>query len=246
MGRIIFNDFKKMFGNRNIYLSIVIMGSIFILVNISRVIGIRVTGNYISIMQSTLNNEIMLILFLFSIVGGGFLYCMEEKHNYIQFEILRIGVKKFTMSKIVVSVTGGFLTAFISTMLGCVGTEIYLIINRAEREGVLWNQLFNYMSYTIMLALLCGILSTMGFVVTTILSNFYIGMVFPLIIYYVVVIFNSRFPIPEMFKIEIVYFEMAGMNINNGLIYGILYTLCLLILLYWIAGKCIRRRLEHA
>lgn len=100
------------------------------------------------------------------------------------------------------------------------------------------------------MSMLCGVLSSLGFVVTTILSNYYIGLTFPLLLYYMIVILNTWLPIPEMLKIERVYLAITAVDRYYSslhyIIYGVLYTLCLLVVFYYIAKNRVQRRLEHA
>lgn len=67
----------------------------------------------------------------------------------------------------------------------------------------------NFFWEEIMLCMLCGILSALGFVVTTFLANYYIGLTVPVLMYYMLVVLNTCLPLPEMIKIENVYFSIA-------------------------------------
>lgn len=140
MGRVITTDLRKMFSSKIIYLSILGLGIIFSCTNLSAILVSRNPGNAVTLMKSVLNQDMMLVLFLFCIVGGGFLYCTEAKYNYMQFEILRVGVKRFVVSKIAVSMLGGFLTAFCGMVLGCIGQELLLIVASADTAVLTANQ----------------------------------------------------------------------------------------------------------
>ena len=100
----------------------------------------------------------------------------------------------------------------------------------------------------LILSLLCGLLSALGFVVTTFVSNYYIGMTVPILIYYVLLTLYNWVPMPTMLKISTVYFHIVAVDDNYAsyFIYALLYTLCHLVFFYMIAKVRIERRLEHA
>ena len=121
-------------------------------------------------------------------------------------EIQRIGVTKFTLSKIIVSMTGGFVTAFAGILIGGTGIEIMIFMKRGESYFPEPLECLNFACSAFLFCTLCGILSTLGFVVTTVLTDYYIGLSLPISIYYVIVIFNSWLHIPDRLRIESVYF----------------------------------------
>lgn len=250
MERIINADFKKFFSNKNIYFCALGIGTAFVLNCANQILSGRYSATVTDYLSNNLSDDVLLVCFIFCIVGGGFLYCSEEKYNFLYMEIQRIGVTKFTLSKIIVSMTGGFVTAFAGILIGGTGIEIMIFMKRGESYFPEPLECLNFACSAFLFCTLCGILSTLGFVVTTVLTDYYIGLSLPILIYYVIVIFNSWLHIPDRLRIESVYFLYSNLNehyhYSPYIIYGILYSFCLLILFYTIAKSRIQRRMEHA
>ena len=250
MGKLIITDLKKLFGDYLIYLSMIGLGFAYILGYLEMIQGQFYVGGIDQAMLFIESNEIVLIAFLLCIVGGGFLYCREVKHGYLKFEIQRTGVGKYTLSKLITSLAGGFLTAIAGMIISIIGIIGILWIKYADKT-LIWSdwEAFEQMMWVwILKALLCGVLSAMGFLVTTFVSNYYIGLITPLILYYVILDLEIWIPIPPILQFSNVYNNIIGLESGyvGYLIYALLYTSCLLTLFYMIAKVQIQRRLEHA
>lgn len=192
----------------------------------------------------------MLFCFLICIVGGSFLYCVEEKYGYLNYEIQRAGVKIYTISKMLVSVVSGFMTAIIGIFSG-IGVMILVSYVKYDDKTKIWptmNNLERFAWEVILFAMLCGLLSAIGFLVTTVCANYYIGMTVPIIIYYVLLSIRNWIAIPIPLQISKVYLHVG--YIDSGyiyyFIYALLYTSCWLTIVYKIAKNRIQRRMEHA
>ena len=248
----ILTDLKKLFGDYHIYLCMIGLGGIFCLMYICTLssdayIG-GVVNSYLTISEGS---EILLLSFLLCIVGGSFLYCAEEKHSYLNFEIQRVGARKYTISKLITSLIGGFSTRFVANVIFLVGIMIHqwfalggLYFGEDGGAVMLWTCLFS--------SLRCAVLSAIGFLVSTYVPNYYIAMTVPLIMYYTILqveYWVSYFlPVfPERFFFSSIYIEgISGEHLAKGFLYAIMYTACIVVIMYKMARKSIERRLEHA
>lgn len=250
MVRIFCTELRKMFGSFHIYLCMVILGIIYILAYFGTLSSkhyiMGMTNSYAVISQGS---EVMLVAFLLSVVGGSFLYCAEEKHSYFFFEIQRIGTSGYTAGKILTSVFGGFITYIAGSMIFIGGICLHrfwlygtIVVEKAE--FLVWVCVFS--------ALRCGVLSAMGFLVSTFVENYYIAMTAPLLIYYAVLqleywvsVFLPQLPSSLFFS----SIYMAGLTEGGGwkeFILAFLYTACICLIMYGISKRSIERRLEHA
>ena len=248
----IWEDLKKIFGDYHIYLCMVGLG----LVYFFAYLGTLSTNTYrfgvlASYQNIAVGNELVLLAFLLCIVGGSFLYCAEEKHNYLNFEIQRIGVKKYTISKLVVALVGGFSTFVVGNLIYLLGILLHhwyvfggISFEEENWVAMMWMWLF--------FALRCGVLSAIGFLVSTYVPNYYIAMTVPLLLYYIILEveywISLYLPIiPKKLFFTDIYFagRIEGDDLQEFL-FALLYTACILVIMYCMAKKRIERRLEHA
>lgn len=251
MVRKLYIDLEKMFGSYYIYLCMISLGLVYIVVYFqtlsSGMYQFGIVASYDSVAEGSM---VMLVSFLLSIVGGSVFYCAEEKYGYFRFEIQRVGTSVYTISKLLISVIGGFCTVIVGNLIYLCGIILHRLwmfgtITFVEEniEHLIWLWLFS--------ALRCGVLSAIGFLVSTYISNYYIAMTVPLLMYYVILELeywiSIYFPIiPEKFFFTDAY--LAGYVEGNDLhefIFALLYTACVLIIIYRIAKSRIERRLEH-
>lgn len=248
----ILTDLKKIFGDYHIYLCMIGLGGIFLLMYIctlsSEVYIGGVVNSYSTISEGS---EILLLSFLLCIVGGSFLYCAEERHNYLNFEIQRVGVGKYTISKLITSLIGGFSTRFVANVIFLVGIMVHqwLVLGKISfGEGgiavVMWMSLFS--------SLRCAVLSAIGFMVSTYVPNYYIAMIVPLLMYYTILqveYWVSYFlpMLPESFFFSSIYMGgIIGERYGQEFVFAIMYTACIMVIMYKMAKRSIERRLEHA
>ena len=250
MVRMLWTDLRRLFGDYHIYVCMAGLGILYLVTYLETFADIpesNITNIFHLITEGT---EILLLAFLLCIVGGSFLYCADEKHGYMKFEIQRIGVGAFTICKLLTSFLGGFLT-----VIG--GNSIFLV-------GVLLHKFFVIGSvpfkdpYIVMelvwlfTALRCGVLSAIGFLVTTYVTNFYIAMTIPLLLYYGILQvegwFSYFFPwFPNgLFFSSIYHRAKYGFETEQQrYLFALLYTACIFVVMYRMAKKRIVRRLEH-
>lgn len=248
MANMILTDLRKMFGNYQIYLSMLSLSVVYTLTFVEQLRSNKFMGDFTNGFQMILVSDTMIYIFLICIVGGSFMYCAEEKYGYFKFEIQRVGVHAFTVGKLLTSLIGGFLTSIIG-IFGSIGAVIVFSYISYANKAAIWpsaEQLENMIWSVLLLALLCGLLSTMGFLVTTFCANYYIGMAAPIILYYVLLLLLKWFHVPQMFQISYVYLEGGAMSEGylSYFIYAVMYTACLQIIFYRIAKWRIKRRLE--
>jgi hypothetical protein len=250
MVRAIKEDFSKIFGDYRVYLCMFGLMIVCLLSYFEMIRGQNFYNDVENGFTNLLGNEIILFCFLICIVGGSFLYCIEERHGYLTYVIKSVGVKNYVIGKLLVATVSGFVIAFVGLILTMMAMSLFLmtvyqgsmisVITVAAFERIVWQ--------IVLFAMLCGLLSAMGFLVTTFYANYYIGLTTPILIYYAILSIYNFVPIPVSLQISKVYLMVAF--VESGFvyyfIYALLYTLCYLVIFYRIAVKQVQRRIEHA
>lgn len=248
MVKTLVNDLRKMFGDYHIYLCTILLGLMYSFAYMQLDAESLYADTLATAYVTITGREIVLLCFLISVVGGSFLYCTEEKYGYLNFEIQRVGVDIYTSSKLITSVVGGFFTNFVGTILNCCAVFFIIFIKFGHVNLGTWMKLENMIWEIIMHSLLCGLLSALGFVVTTFISNYYIGMTVPILAYYAILTISLWIPIPSKYKIQNVFLGVDA--IQSGYLsffaFAMLYLICFLIFFFIIARRRIQRRIEHA
>ena len=244
-------DLKKLFGDYHIYLCMIGLGLINILGYLcslsSGVYRFGYVSSYRGVAESS---ELLLLAFLLCVVGGSLLYCAEEKYGYLNFEIQRVGVGRYTVSKLLTSFIGGFCTLVASSFIFLCGIIVHhyfalgvISFGNEEWTGLFWMWMFA--------ALRCGLLSVIGFLVSTYVPNYYIAMTMPLLIYYAILQVQHWiwvfFPtIPMQYQFSKIYMSGIIGDDMERFAFAVVYTACLCLIMYFMAKRCIERRLEHA
>lgn len=249
---VIWTELKKLFGDYHIYLCMIGLGLINSLVYLGSLSsGLYRFGYVPSYRSVSESSEIMLLAFLLCVAGGSFLYCAEEKYGYLNFEIQRIGVGRYTISKLLASLVGGFCTYIAANTIFMCGIILhqYLELGSISFANENMTELFWMWMFS---ALRCGVLSGIGFLVSTYVPNYYIAMTMPLLIYYGILqvehwvsVFFPGIPMGVYFSD--VYFQgmIEGKDMQRFM-FALLYTACVFVIIYRLAKGCIERRLEHA
>ena len=245
MVRTVKNDLDKIFRSYHIYLCILAWGSIYTFSCWKYLSEQIYIGTLVNQLEYMFGDAVSLYCFLACVIGGSFLYCAEEKHRYLQFEIQRIGVKKYAGSKLCVSYIGGFLVV----LLGTIQTVllIYLLFYSGIEDWTsIWGSMADIQAFVWTVlgrCMMCGMLSAMGYLTAVFYANFYVAMTVPIIAYYAFLVSAAFISIPQHIQFQKVYLYMDS---SGKLIYACMYSLCLLIIFYRIAVYGTQRRLEHA
>lgn len=250
MLKMIKTDMQKIFLNSRIYICMVVLGAVYSLAYLEMTKGQNYFMDFTNGFTVLSGNAIMVFCFLICIVGGSFLYCSEEKYGYFKYEIQRVGIRIYTLSKVVCSVFSGFMTAVVGIGIN-IGMMIFYAFIVYEDVSKIWpniEKLERFVWEIIVFSMLCGLLSAIGFLVTTFCTDIYIGITSPIIIYYILVCLTNWIPIPLVLQISKVYLHVGYVEDGHELLfcYALLYTACWMVLIYKIARKMIQRRLERA
>ena len=243
MVRTIKNDLVKMFSSYHFYLCVLAWGGIYTFSCWKfQSEQLQVGSDLPNLLWSIFGGSIILYCFLACVIGGSLLYCAEERHRYLQFEIQRIGVKKYVASKLCVSYTGGFLVVLLGTVLTAI--LIYMMFY-VGLEDKLWDMMeIQQLAWTVLgHCMLCGILSVMGYLTAVFYSNVYVAMTIPIVVYYALLALYGIFSVPDkvQFHKYFIYLDSRG-----GLISACIWSVCMLAVFYIIAVYRTKRRLEHA
>lgn len=247
MVKMIRTDMQKVFGDCHIYVCILALGVIHSFASLELMRSQKAYTNFIDVYLNLSWSSVILFCFLICIAGGSFLYCTEEKYNYLYYEVQRSGVRIYTVSKLVISLVSGFIIAITGMMFSAILVSLYAVC----KARATWPSMEEFQEFAcelILLALLCGLLSAIGFLVTTFYANYYVAITAPILVYYALLSMYLWIPVPMVLQISKVY------NYNNypssgflsQLAYALLYTIFLLFIFYKIAKRRIQRRMEHA
>lgn len=233
------------------YVSMMGLGLVYILIYLGTLSSERYIYGIVSSFRNVADgSEIMLLSFLLSIVGGGFLNCAEEKYGYIIFEIQRVGVRTYTASKLLASVFGGFCTVIAGNLIYICAIVIHHFILFGTISFA--DENIEYLVWMCMFAALrAGVLSAIGFLVSTYVPNYYIVLTMLLLIYYAILSIQNWIPlilpmISSKFFFSKVYIILSNENYLSKFLFALLYTASILIIIHWMAEKRIERRLEYA
>lgn len=244
MVRAVKNDMAKLFSSYHIYLCILTWGGIYTFSCWKYLSELFYIGSLTNSLQTVFDSTIVLYCFLACVIGGSFLYCAEQKHRYLQFEIQRIGLKTYTRSKLCVSYIGGFLVVLAGVVLTIL--LVYLLFYRGMGASEVWGSMMDIQTFAWNIlgkCMMCGMLSVMGYLTAVFYSNFYVAMTVPIIAYYALLAIYGFISVPKSFQFQQVYLYMDS---RGKLLYACLYSLCLLVVFYKIAVYQTQRRLEHA
>lgn len=253
MVRMVNTDLRKLFGDYHIYACMAGMAFVYMLVHLQTVHGMGDTFGIVNAYKRVAGgSEVMLVAFLLSIVGGSFLHCAEEKHGYLGLEIQRVGAGVYTASKLFVSLVGGFCTKIAGDIMFLLGISAHklFLTEAVSFQGEKWEYMVWMMLFS---ALRCGVLSAIGFLITTNVANYYIGMSMPIILYYGILQveywFSVFFPIfPDSFYFSDIYnsYSYTEDGFQQKFVFAVLYTACISVVMYRMARARVERRMEHA
>lgn len=201
------------------------------------------------LLLQTNSTGMIMYMFVFSIAGGGFFFCAEAKSGNLRYVVGRSDVRTYARSKMCLSFLGGFFTIFIGMLL-VVGalTGILAVFNHSFDGMVLeWHDLQNELLYDLFFCILGGVMSAIAFLVTTLIPDYFIAVIVPIIVHYVLL--NVTGGLPQPFRHSRI-FIYEGLPLWNSTALHFVYALLVAALLCWIMEQIciwrIERRLEHA
>lgn len=186
------------------------------------------------------------------IIGGGLDYCREVKNGYLHYNLVRSGVREYSFSKILGAALSGFFCIFCGLGLNSILSvltytikvgDLLQVITRipGEETAVILEHIQTLFGMSCMGALL----SMLGLVIITIVSDYFMGIAMPVLFFYVSTGISNNIGLPfylnistyfrpALFKIPVVYF-----------IYVFIFTCLLGYFLYSFMAWKIERRMEH-
>lgn len=240
-------DLKKAFSNSRLYVSI--FGLAFVLIlNILPMLQFTDHPTLEGMLGESNSSGMVLYFFIFCIAGGGFFFCTETKSGNLRYLIGRSSVRSYTRSKMCISFLCGFLTIFVGVLLEIAAYMGILALYNHSFQGMVWDWpgLQEELLYCLSLCILGGLLSSIAFLVTTIIPNYFIAIIVPIMVHYLLLNITGDFPLQMNYSIIFIY----KIALWNSLPLHFAYEFFIAALLCWLMEqvciKRIERRLEHA
>lgn len=139
-----------------------------------------------------------LVCFILCVVGGGISFCMEQKSQSIRYIVLRGNTRNYAVSKILSAFLGGYLVTLVGMVLG----EFFLTFPLYIQQGD-WGVLTSHMDEigldileTLIMSFRYGLLSVTALLVSVYISDLFITMIMPLVLYYAYLNISGWFHFP--------------------------------------------------
>lgn len=189
------------------------------------------------------------------IVGGGLDYCKEVKNGYLYFNVARNGVKTYSIGKIIAAGIGGFVCACFGLLLHNLAAFFTIFYHTGNFQKTIIKgteqTAFSVVSTLFLMifgiSLFCALLSMFGLMVTTIVSDYFMGVAMPILAYHCYAIIVNRKNLPDFLNLSVVYYYPAYLsdNLIRSYLYALLLTCCAGYIFYRLIVRNIGRRLEH-
>lgn len=187
------------------------------------------------------------------IIGGGLDYCREVKNGYLHYNLVRSGVREYSLSKILSAALSGFFCIFCGLGLNSILSVLTSTIRKGdflrtitETPGQETAVILEHIQTLFGMSCLGGLLSMVGLVIITIVSDYFMGIAMPVLILYVSSGISTRLGIPFYLKISTIYCAPAFFkNPVQYFLYVFIFTCLLGYFLYSFMAWKIERRMEH-
>ena len=127
-----------------------------------------------------------ILSFILCVVGGGISFCIEQKSHSTTYIVLRGNTRNYAIGKVVSAFLGGYLTAFIGFVCGELSLALTLYVQQGNWKG--FTSCIDQISLDILgnfvMSLRYGIFSVIALLMSIFISDLFITMVMPLVIYF--------------------------------------------------------------
>ncbi|MBR1865288.1 MAG: hypothetical protein IJ801_02150 [Lachnospiraceae bacterium] len=192
----------------------------------------------------------MLLFYMLCVVGGGLDYCMDVKHHYMRYMVIRSDLTTYALSKTAISAIAGYISMLIGQVFFLGMMALYLLWDRwgaGETMSVAGDA--SEMWWTILtFSLLGALLSVLGLFVTSLVPNIFVGIASPVLLYYMAITLTNKHWTNPAILPACIYFPNDYALFGGGIRqfgYALLVTLCLLMLLYIGIHRRMKRRGEN-
>lgn len=202
-------------------------------------------------------------------MGGGSLFLMtgilplfayattfasEWEQRATSFWLVRTGVRRYAISKVLVSALSGFLTTFVGLALFVLIIRIKLPLSSdASAGGSVYASLVEqgmpiqyFLFHITHFSLTAALFAVIAIWVSTYIPNKFVTIAAPLVIYFVTFRFTTQLPIPEYLKadsiVELIY-DAGSPSASLLIKLGIVVLLCTL--MGFATVRQIRRRVQR-
>lgn len=238
-------DMKKMIFNKRFFYSVIGM---VVALTVSGISMFRDQGKNINMSDCftvVSGFGFILVYYVLSVIAGGMDYGIEKKSHYKEMMMIRIGKRRYILSKIITSSMGGYL----SMLLGmAIFYGIFCLVIASMRGGFTemysgQEQWEDQLWYILVFCLLGSVLSVIGTVITVFIPNIFVGCSAPVLIYYMVITLTNKHWNVWTFMPSCIYFSQYKLfgSYPAHFLYACLYSDCIIYFMYRLVLWKVRR-----
>ncbi len=241
MFKVVKNDFMRNFFSPYIWCCIISVCALHYL-NVLAESSSGITPDYEELVFY-LDGGFSVVDWIICVIGGGIGFCDEMKSGYFKFNLARIDKSSYCFSKVLNAAISSFLCAFMGLELfhGIYYVFCLCTQHSSEIQQITLSKVCSYHAMIFGIALLCGILSMFGLIVTMIIQDTFVSMTLPVLGLYLYMYASTIFGFPDFLAPSRVFYYTTPW----GRLYSVFVTLWVGIGCYVFMKKKMSRRLEH-
>lgn len=206
-------------------------------------------GTLTDCFNTVVDDGFILMFYLLCVVAGGLDFCVEYKNHYMKYNVIRGGVSSYARSKTLTAAFGGFISMFLAFLIYEIFMSAALTIrNGAERSIFSSTEaLIENVWYVLIFCLLGMVLSVLAVFITTCIPNVFVGLMMPILIYYLVIAISTKHCNIWTLMPSCIYFGYYKLFGSHPLhfLYACLFSSCIIWLLYKGILWQLKRRMQN-
>ena len=201
-------------------------------------------------LAAAFDKSFSLTILLLCVIPSGLQHCIEYNTGLHKYEVIRCGVKNYTISKTISAVVGGFLSTIVGMVMAIIEAYMVTMITNKTTKNIVSSRLAMEQEIwkILIYSILCAVIAQTAFTVSCYISDVYVTIIMPMLLYWA---FNSVLDnnFPDFMRLSVIYYPItSNTRWNNFWIafgYALLISLFLVLFLNEIAYTKIKRRMEN-
>ncbi len=197
-----------------------------------------------------------IIYLLFAAIPSATVFCIDWENRYFRFSVMRLTKRKYATSKAIACFASAFLVVAFSEWLNILLFSFFFPVFNVDRPiayGIY--DVFNtptliYVQFAVEIlfkSLCAGFCCVFSLWISTYITNIFVTLASPLLLYYIINMFSNALLVPSNFSIH--KLSNAQVNINDSPALSILYTIGIFLIAAAVLSilfvhRC-RRRIEN-
>lgn len=189
--------------------------------------------------------KLILLCSSFSAVTG---FCQDWNSKYIQFLIIRKGINRYIVSKILVCFISTFIVSFAGIMTFCIGYTIKSPIYSLEDEVEPWGYIGGNkipVLYLLVIVLIfsmsCAVWSVIGLTISSYIPNKFVALISPIVASYIIE--GLSYSLPSCINMN--YLSKASVAFDIPKELKFMYILLVFVAITIIAGLLFRKQVKR-